>query len=183
LYVLHQGKLSAQGSPRTFNVKPLPGDSPDLDFQSVATFQQQTSNLLRETSLARKNLDEAEERLRYMEAALPRTPRITEAHFAEFERLEKQLAELQMRLMGDPILQQKNESVSPSITSRVGGVAYGHWDTRQAPTATQKAQIESATRDYQAYKGDLKSFMDDLEAFQTDLQKAGAPWTPGQKLN
>ena len=183
LYVLHQGKLSAQGSPRTFNVKPLPGDSPDLDFQSVATFQQQTSDLLRETSLARKTLDEAEERLRYMDAALPRTPKITEAHFAEFERLEKQLAELQMRLMGDPILQQKNESISPSINSRVGEVAYGHWDTRQQPTATQKAQIESATRDYQAYKGVLKSFMDDLEAFQSELQKAGAPWTPGQKLD
>jgi hypothetical protein len=88
-----------------------------------------------------------------------------------------------MRLMGDPILQQKNESVSPSITSRVGGVAYGHWDTRQEPTETQKAQIESAARDYQAYKGELKSFMDDLSAFQAVLQKAGAPWTPGQKLD
>jgi hypothetical protein len=183
LYVLHQGKLAAQGSPRVFRVKPLPGDSPDMDFQSVANFQQQTSNLLRETSLGRKNLDEAEERLRYMEAALPRTPGATEAHFKEFERLRVQLAELKMRLMGDPILQQKNESVSPSITSRVGGVAYGHWDTRQEPTATQKAQIESAARDYQAFKGDLKSFMDDLEAFQAELQKAGAPWTPGQKLD
>jgi hypothetical protein len=166
-----------------FRVKPLPGDSPDMDFRSVANFQQQTSNLLRETYLGRKNLDEAEERLRYIEAALPRTPRATEAHFKVFERLQVQLAELKARLMGDPILQQKNESFSPSITSRVGGVAYGHWDTRQEPTATQRAQIESAARDYQAYKGDLKGFMDDLEAFQAELQKAGAPWTPGQKLD
>jgi len=181
--MLYQGKLSVQGSPRVFQVKPLPADSPEMDFQGVTNFQQQTSNLLRETSLARKNLDEAEERLQYMKAALPRTTRITQTHFEEFERLERELATLKMRLMGDPILQQKNESVSPSITSRVGGVAYGHWDTRQQPTQTQKAQIESAARDYQAYKGDLKSFMDNLEAFQSELQKAGAPWTPGQKLD
>jgi photosystem II stability/assembly factor-like uncharacterized protein len=183
LFLLKDGVLTAQGSPREFKVKPLPGDDSNTDFEAVAAFQQQTGNLSRDISIAGKNLGEAEERLNYMRAALPRTTRVTESHFKEFERLETELAALQTRLYGDPILQGMNESTAPSIASRIGEVAYGHWDTRQEPTATQSAQIDMATKEYQGYKGDLKSFMDELDTFQAELEKAGAPWTPGQKLN
>ena len=92
------------------------------------------------------------------------------------------MAGLQERLTGDQVMQRMNESTVPSIASRVGGVVYGHWETRQPPTATQKEQVEIARREYQGFKGDLRTFMDDLDKVQADLEAAGAPWTPGQKL-
>jgi hypothetical protein len=181
LYLLEGGKLSPQGSPQSFEVKPLPGEGKDIDFGAIAAFQQQTSALSRTISTARKNLQEAGERLRYIEAALPRTTRVTEAHYGELERLEGRLAALQLRLTGDPVKQGMSESTVPSIASRVGGVSYGHWETRQPPTQTQKEQIERAGQDFEAFRTDLKAFLSDLDQYQADLEKAGAPWTPGQK--
>jgi photosystem II stability/assembly factor-like uncharacterized protein len=183
LYLLAGGELQPQGSPRTFEVKPLPGDDRDTDFKGVADFQQQTSALSGRVSSARRNLGEAAERLRHIEAALPRTTRVTAAHFEEFEQLEERLAALQVRLSGDPVRQGMSEATAPSIASRVGGVSYGHWDTRQPPTQTHKTQIELARREYEAFRGDLETFLSDLDQYQVELEKAGAPWTPGQKLD
>jgi hypothetical protein len=114
---------------------------------------------------------------------LPRTTRVTAAHFEEFEQLEERLAALQVRLSGDPVRQGMSEATAPSIASRVGGVSYGHWDTRQPPTQTHKTQIELARREYEAFRGDLETFLSDLDQYQVELEKAGAPWTPGQKLD
>ncbi len=182
LYLLDGGQLQPQGSPRAFEVKPLPGDDKDTDFKAIAAFQQQTSALSKRVSSAGRNLGEARERLRYIEAALPRTDRVTAAHYEELERLEGRLAGLQSRLYGDPVKQGLNESTSPSIASRVGGVSYGHWETRQPPTETHQAQIEQARGEFEAFRGDLKTFLSDLDRYQQELEKAGAPWTPGQKF-
>ncbi|MDM9630684.1 WD40/YVTN/BNR-like repeat-containing protein [Robiginitalea aurantiaca] len=182
LYILHDGKLTAQGSPKEFRVRPLPGDDSNTDFEAISAFQQSTGVLSREISASRRSLSEAGRRLNYMEAALPRTTRATSAHFEQLNALEDRMAGLQERLTGDQVMQRMNESTVPSIASRVGGVVYGHWETRQPPTATQKEQVEIARREYQGFKGDLRTFMDDLDKFQADLEAAGAPWTPGQKL-
>lgn len=183
LYVLFEGQLKAQGAPQAFKVKALPGEGADTDFQAISTFQQQTANLSRAVSVARKNMDEANNRLKYISAALPRTTRVAPGHFEQLKTLEDRLAGLQMRLSGDRVKQGMNESTVPSIAARVGGVTYGHWETRQEPTATQKKQIEIAEGEFRDLKADLKAFIDDLDQFQIDLEKAGAPWTPGQKLN
>lgn len=183
LYVLFEGQLKAQGAPQAFKVKALPGEGADTDFQAISTFQQQTANLSRAVSVARKNMDEANKRLKYISAALPRTTRVAPGHFEQLKTLEDRLAGLQMRLSGDRVKQGMNESTVPSIAARVGGVTYGHWETRQEPTATQKKQIEIAEGEFRDLKADLKAFIDDLDQFQIDLEKAGAPWTPGQKLN
>ena len=117
-----------------------------------------------------------------MEAALPRTTRATSAHFEQLNTLEDRMAGLQMRLSGDPVMQDLDEATAPSIASRVGGVVYGHWETRQPPTTTQKEQVAIAKREYEGFKEDLRSFMVELDKFQADLEAAGAPWTPGQKF-
>ena len=72
---------------------------------------------------------------------------------------------------------------APSIRGRVGYVQYGHWETRQEPTETQKTNIEIAEREYAAFLGELKSLIEvDLVQLEADLAAAGAPWTPGRRL-
>ena len=87
-----------------------------------------------------------------------------------------------MTLTGDPARQRMNEATVPSIGSRVGQVIYGHWETRQSPTETQKRDVEIATGDFESFLGDLRSFFGDLEGLEAALEKAGAPYTPGRKF-
>jgi photosystem II stability/assembly factor-like uncharacterized protein len=144
LYLVHDGELTPQGSPQPFMVKPIPGSDTDIDYQEVAVFQQETSELMRRISSTSQVLSETDDRLRYLYAALKQTPRAGTAQFASYQALKKELAALRLRLSGDPIRRSLDESTVPSISGRVGQVIYGHWQTRQSPTETQQQNIEIA---------------------------------------
>jgi len=182
LYILHKGVLEPQGTPKEFRVKPVDTAAPDTDFQAVAEFQQKTSELSRRISGAGRQLGEADRRLRHMQEALTRTPKADPGLFLQVTNLKKQLSALRMKLNGDPARQRMNEATVPSIGSRVGQVIYGHWETRQMPTETQKRDIEIATGDFDSFLGDLRSFFGDLEGLEAALEQAGAPYTPGRKF-
>ena len=48
----------------------------------------------------------------------------------------------------------------PSIMRRGGSAAWGHWDTRQAPTETQKSNLEIAQGEFDAFSVDLKQTLE-----------------------
>ncbi len=148
LFIVHNGNLVSQGTPKEFQVKPVPTGASGTDFQAVAEFQQITSELGRQISSANSKMREANERLTHLSAALKQTPKASPELFERMDQLNKRLAELRSDLSGDRILRSKDESTAPSISSRVGQVAYGHWDTRQTPTETQKRNIEIASKDF-----------------------------------
>ncbi|MCB0635136.1 MAG: glycosyl hydrolase, partial [Lewinella sp.] len=180
LYLAHDGQLEAQGAAQTFLVKPVPTAAAGTDFQAVADFQRTTSELLRMTSAAGRTLGEAGDRLRYLAAALPQTPRATAGHFARQQALQEQLAELRMRLWGDPARQGLNESARPGISGRVGEVAYGHWGTRQTPTQAFEDNLEMASRDFLVFRQDLRAFLAELAEYERAMEEAGAPYTQGR---
>ena len=183
LFIVHNGNLVSQGTPKEFQVKPVPTGASGTDFAAIAEFQQTTSELGRQISSANSKMREANERLTHLSAALKQTPKASPELFERMDQLNKRLAELRSDLTGDRILRSKDESTAPSISSRVGQVAYGHWDTRQNPTETQKRNIDIATKDFAAFKKNLMTYLNDLENYETALEAAGAPYTKGRKLN
>ena len=182
LFVLDKGTLTEKGEAQTFTVKPLETGASGTDFNTVTTFQQKTAELYRQLIVASNKIGEASESLRYMQAALMKTPAASQALFQKINDLEDKLNTLRVSLYGDRVRQSMNESTSPSMMSRVGGVISGHWDTRQNPTETQKHNIDLAEGDFKTFQTDLKSYLTDLESFGEELEKAGAPWTPGRKM-
>jgi hypothetical protein len=182
LFILFEGKMTAQGEAQKFEVKPIPGTSSGVDFNAVAAFKQKASEMRRQISVISRKLGESSESLRYMKVALDETPKAAPELFERLNKLEDLLAILRKQLFGDPIRQSLNESTTPSISSRVGQVIGGHWNTRQMPTATQKRNLEIAETDFEKFKGELKTYFEDLSSFDNDLESAGAPWTPGRKF-
>ncbi len=182
LFMEHNGQLESQGASQSFIVKPVPTSGDDIDFKEVAEFQKKTSDLMRQISSASRKISEANERLRFIDAALKQTPKATAVHFAKLKELKNNLGELRMRLWGDPIRQGLDESTLPSISGRVGGVAYGHWGTRQMPTQTYQDNLEIATRDFTQFKEDVQTYFQDLEKYEAILEAAGAPYTKGRKF-
>ncbi|MBT8252808.1 MAG: glycosyl hydrolase [Bacteroidia bacterium] len=183
LYVVHEGILEKQGARQKFTVKPVPNTTPDADFKAIAEFQAQTSELSRQISAAGRQLGEAGNRIRFMEAALLETPKASQKLFTDLNRLDQSLSKLRKRLFGDSVLQRLNEAASPSIQSRVGQVIYGHWSTRQNPTETHKRNIDIAQIDFNIFREKLKTYLNDLETYEAELEAAGAPYTPGRKFD
>ncbi len=182
LYMEHNGALKAQGAPQSFTVKPVPTTTSDIDYKAVAAFQKKTSDLMRQISSAGRKTGEMNERLRFIEAALKATPKVTSQHFAKLKALKNKLKALQTQLWGDPIRQGLDESTLPSISGRVGQVAYGHWETRQMPTKTFQKNIEIATVDFTQFKNEFQAYLEDFEKYEAALEAAGAPYTKGRKF-
>ena len=182
LYIEHNGNLEAQGSPQSFTVKPVSTGASNTDFQSVADFQKKTSDLMRDISSASRKLSEVNDRLRHIHAALKQTPKATAKHFNQYQQLKEKLSNLRMRLSGDPVRRRLNESTTPSISGRVGQIAYGHWDTRQTPTATFQNNLAIATKAFGQFRGTMNSFLQELENYEAVLEAAGAPYTKGRRF-
>lgn len=182
LFLFQKGDMQAMGSLQEFTVKAVPTAATGTDFVAVTAFQHKTSELLRQISGANREIGQARERLRHLKAALVKTPKAKPELFTRLDELGVKLTALQTRLSGDRVRQRMNESTVPSIRSRVGRVAGGHWDTRQTPTETQKRNIEIAENAFSEFRQDLIDYLNQLSLFETDLEAAGAPWTPGRKL-
>jgi photosystem II stability/assembly factor-like uncharacterized protein len=171
------------GGPQAFEVRPVPTYPAGTDLVAVAAFQHETSELSRRVSAAGAEIRRVRERLRYMRAALLRTPRADPALFGRMDELGRELDGLSLRLQGDPIRGSLDESSAPSISARVGSVIGGHWSTRQTPTATQRRNIEIAGRDFAVLEGELADLIEArLRRLEEALAAAGAPWTPGGRI-
>jgi hypothetical protein len=170
------------GTAQEFTVKAVP-TAPGTDFNAVAAFQLEASELMRRVNGAGEELGQANERLRYMRAALLEAPRADPGLFARLDELGVALDKLQTRLYGDRTRGRLNEASIVSINGRVGSVIYGHWETRQTPTATQQRSLEIGADDFATLRQDLSAIIDtDLPTLEAELEAAGAPWTPGRRI-
>jgi hypothetical protein len=182
LVVVSAGGVRRLGAPRSFEVKPVPNAPPGTDFVAVAAFQHQAAELQRRVAGTGRELGRSREQLRHMRAALVQAPKADPALYARIDSLTRSLAELEVRLNGHPVRQRLSESEAPSLNERVGAVIYGHWQTRQMPTATMRRDLEIAGAAYGALTRDLSTLLErDLARLETDLAAAGAPWTPGRR--
>ncbi len=171
------------GSSQSFAVKPVPSAAPGTDFVAVAEFQQETSELSRRVRVAGGEIGRVRERLRYMRAALMRTPRADAALLGRMDELGRALDGLSLRLQGDPIRGSLNVSSLPSISDRIGNVIGGHWSTRQNPTLTQRGNIQLAGGQFETLERELADVVDaQLMQLEEALAAAGAPWTPGGRV-
>jgi photosystem II stability/assembly factor-like uncharacterized protein len=171
------------GSPQSFTVKPVPNALPGTDYVAVALFQNETAELARRIDGASSELSRLRERLRYMRAALAQAPRADAALSLKMDTLARRVADLSVRLEGDPVRRRLDEPSSPGISNRVGEIMGGHWDTRMPPTATHRENLALA----QASFGDLARSIQalisvDFPRVEAALEAAGAPWTPGRIL-
>ena len=176
--------VTPMGEPQEFDVKLVPGTVlPAPDYDDVTAFQRRTSELLRKAQGAAAEVRRAEERLRHMRAALKETPRAEPTLYARLDAIESRLADARLLLMGDRIRGRLNESSVPSILGRIGRVAGGHWDTRQAPTATQTQSLDVAQETFDPLSAELTELLTvDLPGLKAEFEAAGAPWTSGRRL-
>jgi hypothetical protein len=183
LLLVDAGGVTTLAGPEPFELRPVPTAPAGTDLVAATAFQWEASELMRRISGASDELGRAAERLRYMRAALVETPRAAPTLFQSLDSLEGRVADMRMRLNGDPARQRLNDFGAPGIRGRVGSVVFGHWDTRQEPTATQRRNLEIADDAFGPWLADLRRLVDDeIPGVEAQLEAAGAPWTPGRRL-
>lgn len=176
------GGAAPLGEAQKFQVNPVPSAPPGTDFEAVAAFQFETSELARRVAGAGEEVGRIQERLRFMRAALLEAPRADPSLHSRMDALNRSLDQMRTRLFGDRIRGRMNEPSVPSISGRLG-TARGLWDTRMEPTATMRRDLELAATRFAELEGALVELMEgEVARLEEDLAAAGAPWTPGQPI-
>ena len=181
---MKDGGLEPLGEPRSFAVGVLgEGALPAADRGAVLAFERRVQDLQRRVAAASEVVDQTGERLQLVRKALVDTPRATPELMARARALQLRLADLDLELEWDPVRDQLNEPVAPTIGERIGRVVGGLWYTTGGPTETQRRSIEIADRQLEDFQGRLRQLVEtDLVQLEAEMEAAGAPWTPGRAV-
>ena len=177
------GQVTSIGEPQSFEVVSVPGFSlGEPDFAESSSFNQATWELIRRGAGAAEELGGARDRIRYMRRALLDAASADAELLAELDALEADLWALRTRLQGDRTRAQRNEPMVPSILQRAYRLT-SLWETRQAPTGTQKENLAIAGEAFEEFLKELKRALEEtIPALEAKLEAAGAAWTPGRVL-
>ena len=88
--------------------------------------------------------------------------------------------DLQVSFSGDRTIASRAEPVPMSISSRIGNIVGGHWDSQSAVSENYRASYAIAEAQFKEALVELKAIAADLANIEAELQAAGAPWTPGR---
>jgi len=182
LVIIDGGNVTEIGAAQSFSVRPVPTTPAGTDFEAVEAFHLRVADLQRRISIAASEMSQASERVRYMRAALERTPSADAALYGDVDALAARLDDFRFQLNGDPVRGSLSQSASPAISGRAGRAA-SSWNTRQAPTETMRENLRIAEADFSSFQTQLASFLEvDMTAVEQALADAGAPWTPGRRV-
>ena len=182
LFILHDGELIAQGSPQSFEVKPIPILA-DRDLENTFAFHKKMNDMSRSMNAAGRKLGEISNRLRYIDSALMNTSILDESLFKTLSVLKKEQSALSTKLYGDRVMQSKDVNVSPSLFNRLSSVQYGLSGTSLAPTETHKTNIAIAEEHFAEFSVELDKLVRRLKIYEEKVADSGAPYTPGRALD
>ncbi len=181
LMVVSATGVRSVGSPQAFMVKPVANLRAGTDVVAVAAFQREVAESRRRLSVANVEVARVRDVLRHARAAVLAAPRADPALLGQIDGIEQSLATIVVRLSGDPARRRLSQSDVTSIGSRLGA-ASSVWQTRQPPTATQRAGVTWATTELATVTRELRALVSgDLARIEAALEAAGAPATPGRR--
>jgi photosystem II stability/assembly factor-like uncharacterized protein len=176
------GTVTELAGPQPFKVTPLGLATLKAEDQvAVFAFEEKTGRLQRAVLGAVEATKDARARIAKIKVALADTPADIAAVAEQARSIDAQLADLQVALSGDHVLERHNEPTMPSIVDRVQGIVSSEWATTQAPTQTMRDAYTVAGEEFVGVLAKLHTLVEiDLKHLDETMEKIGAPWTPGR---
>ncbi|MFL6197065.1 MAG: VPS10 domain-containing protein [Thermoanaerobaculia bacterium] len=176
------GVVTPMGQPQAFEAVPLGTISMAANDQAAQLdFQRKTARLQRAVMGAVQALNEAQNRLKFVQRAIFDTPKADLKLAEQARKLDLRFQDIEGKLTGDPVLASRNEPTPPSIVDRVQNVVGGHWTTTAAATRTFQDDYAAAATEFAPVLADLRQAIGvDLKGLEDQLENLGAPWTPGR---
>ena len=176
-----EGESVELSAAQTFALKPLfEGGLVTDDRQALLEFEMQSNDLYRAVEGANKAMGEIKARIDHLLKAAVDTPSSSEAQAQSLRTLNARLQDLKIKLTGNSTISSRAEAVPMSITSRIGNIVGGHWDSQSAVTGNYRDSYAIAAQQFEVAIGELKAISADLAEVEASLQAEGAPWTPGR---
>ena len=179
-----KGELKEIVGPQAFRLNTLGGLSlPAEDRQALADFHEKASELDRVIDGASRRVNEVSERLELIEKAVAATSTSPEGLLADIKEVEEELRAIRLAMYGDNVASRLDQDVTMGVANRMGWMVYEMWRSTSAPTETQQEVLRIIKKEFSPLLSRINQLADSrLKALEEKLEKAGAPYTPGRKI-
>lgn len=177
------GVVSEIGTPQQFTVKPLNNTTlPASDRSEKVAFQQAVANLSGKVSALDSALDELDNQLKYAQEAIKRVEKPLNDWLKEVDGIKVKMRQIRLQLNGDRVASILDMDREPSISNRLGWLSYEQFYSTAEPTQTHRDNYAIIKEGYGALAQQVIQLQNDMETLQNKLKEAGAPYTPGRKV-
>lgn len=174
------GVETAIGEAVSFKVVPLDNTVlPAADRDAMVAFKNEVAELQRVVDGTQNVVNEINNQLRYIKAAILRTGAAQQGLMADHNTLAAKVGDLRRRLNGDRIAGTLDQDVPPSVASRLGSVVYEQMYSTSSPTTTHREQVAIAGEEFAGIYQALNQLINtDLNALHEKLREVKAPYVP-----
>lgn len=156
---------------------------PAKDRAALVEFQREAAELQRAYAGANSLLNDIENRLRHMRAAIDQMMTPGAELLAEVINVEAKVRGLQVLMSGDRVAAAVDAPSKPGLGSRLFGMAYAMSSSTSAPTQTNRDALRILQEEFPSVLTRIRNIMNtDIKNLETKLEAAGAPYTPGRMV-
>ena len=176
------GELNTLAEPVTFDVIGLDNTvMPAEDRTEKVAFQRQVLQLEAELMVCEKIIDETNNKLKYIKAAIKRSEYPFEGLSKEVLSIETRLKDINTLLYGDPVKNKLDIRQPQNPATRIGIISREQKYSTSTPTQTHRDSYSIAKAEITELKKMLETIYNvDVKQLEEKLAKAGAGYTPGR---
>jgi hypothetical protein len=143
------GVLTEVAGPVEFEAKILDNITlPAENRVELVAFQKKVNELNRAVRGAIELSKDIKDKVEIIKTALKQTENAPQSLIIDANRIAADNLNLYRKLTGDDVLNKRNEPVYPGISSRVGEIIYGLWQTSSDPTTTYRQNYRIAAEEF-----------------------------------
>jgi photosystem II stability/assembly factor-like uncharacterized protein len=180
------GRITPLDLTQSFEVKPYHPDGRALESAASpaerTAFVRRLNELSGVSSAAEAKVEELAHRVGSIRRALGQATVVEPELDATVRELSDRLADLEVKLDGDPIKDRLGEPEVPSISGRLSVADIGNRFSLYGPTPTHLESVRIAEEQLGEVRAELDAVQAELAALEAKLDQAGVPWTPGRDV-
>ena len=152
------------------------------DKKGYDDFSKKVTDLRRVAGGVGQYFGDLNNRLKMIKLAVVDAPKVSLETHNQIYQLEKRLETVSRTLNGDASLARREFETTPSVNNRIFSIQGDLWNSTNAPSNSQKASYDIASKQMSGIVSDLKAINIEVEKIENALEKAGAPYTPGRAI-
>jgi len=175
------GTISELVAPQAFKVVSLNASSlPAIDKKAFDEFCKKVGEIRRAIAGADAYRGEMLNKIKFIKQAIIEAPSGLPGVVTEVNNIEKNLADINIKLNGDASLAKREFETPTSISDRIGAIEGSLWTSSSTPTQTSIQSYETASRQFAPLLDKLKKVDSDIKNLEDKLEQYKAPYTPGR---
>lgn len=161
MYVLSGGELQRKGEQIAFEVVSIDGHTPS-DLKEIEAFRKEVQEVIDRVADAKEALKEARKELKQVNARLYHQKVWNQNAFNAAQKQELELQELEKRMNGNKLLEERYFTVKPGLSSMAGTLNYNCFMTTGTVTQTMRDLSADLTRKVARFEADLSELRESI---------------------